>query len=171
MMHLNSSSYKQRGVSLIEVLVTALIMGVGLIGMASLQSKSAQFNQGAYLRSQANLLAYDIAERMRTNRNEAITGSVADLDNEKAAVPNPYETDYATTEASGSNTSDKDLAEWKQNLANYLGDTAQGKIACDVTTKECTISIRWAEPGENIVDKDDDEILDPDNEFVYVTSF
>jgi type IV pilus assembly protein PilV len=96
MKYLSKHRFNQRGVSLIEVLVTALIMGVGLIGMATLQSKSTQFNQGAYLRSQANLLAYDIAERMRTNRSDAISGSASVPANgsvaEVPAVPNAYNT-------------------------------------------------------------------------------
>lgn len=55
----------QHGVTLVEVLVTLLILSIGLIGMAAMQVRALQFNQDAYLRSQANVLLYDMAERCR----------------------------------------------------------------------------------------------------------
>lgn len=55
----------QHGVTLIEALITLLILSIGLIGMAAMQVRTLQFNQDAYLRSQANVLLYDMAERCR----------------------------------------------------------------------------------------------------------
>lgn len=57
----------QRGVSMIEVLVTLLVLSVGLLGIAALQVRTLQFNQDAYYRSQANVLLYDMAERSRSH--------------------------------------------------------------------------------------------------------
>ena len=62
-----------RGFTLIEVLIALLILAVGLLGMATLMTTSLQSNQGAYRRSQASLLTYDLVERMRLNRSQAIT--------------------------------------------------------------------------------------------------
>lgn len=56
---------RQGGVSLIETLVTLLVLSVGLIGLASLQTRTLQFNQDAQLRSLANVLLDDMAERCR----------------------------------------------------------------------------------------------------------
>lgn len=56
---------RQGGVSLIETLVTLLVLSVGLIGLASLQARTLQFNQDAQLRSLANVLLDDMAERCR----------------------------------------------------------------------------------------------------------
>lgn len=55
------------GFTLIEVLVAVLILAIGLLGLAELQVVGLRNNYNAYLRSQAILLAYDIAERMRAN--------------------------------------------------------------------------------------------------------
>ncbi|TAN53112.1 MAG: type IV pilus modification protein PilV [Methylococcaceae bacterium] len=55
------------GFTLIEVLVAVLILAIGLLGLAELQVVGLRNNHNAYLRSQAILLAYDIAERMRAN--------------------------------------------------------------------------------------------------------
>ena len=60
---------KQQGAGLIEVLVTVLILGTSLLALAALQSRSLQYNHSAYLRSQANILAYDILDRVRINRS------------------------------------------------------------------------------------------------------
>lgn len=68
-------NYKQQsGFSLIEVLVSALILSIGLVGVAGLQAVSLKNNQSAYMRSQATALAYDLADRMRTNVAGANTG-------------------------------------------------------------------------------------------------
>jgi type IV pilus assembly protein PilV len=61
----------QRGISLIEVLVTVIILSIGLLGMAGLQSRLQQSEMEAYQRSQALLLLNDMANRIATNRGAA----------------------------------------------------------------------------------------------------
>lgn len=58
---------KQTGFTLVEVMVSVVILAIGLLGLAGLQATSTRFNGSAYLRSQATNLAYDIADRMRAN--------------------------------------------------------------------------------------------------------
>jgi type IV pilus assembly protein PilV len=55
------------GFTLIELLIAMLVLGVGLLGLASLQAKSLSNTQLAYNRSLATELAYDLADRMRAN--------------------------------------------------------------------------------------------------------
>ncbi|MBX2857639.1 MAG: type IV pilus modification protein PilV [Cellvibrionaceae bacterium] len=62
------SGAKQEGTTLIEVMVAALIMGIGILGILSLQGRALQFSQQSYLFSQATILAQDMAERMSSNR-------------------------------------------------------------------------------------------------------
>ena len=57
------------GFTLIEVLVALVVMSVGLLGLALLQQNAVAFNRDAYLASQATVLAYDIADRIRGNRS------------------------------------------------------------------------------------------------------
>lgn len=65
----------QQGFSLIEVLVALLILSIGLLGLASLQMQSVQFNQSALYASQANFLAYEVLDRMQANAQEARDGN------------------------------------------------------------------------------------------------
>jgi len=72
----------QRGMTLIEVLVTILILSIGLLGMAGLQSRLQMSEMEAYQRAQALLLLNDMANRIATNRNFAasyVTGTSSPL--------------------------------------------------------------------------------------------
>ena len=60
-----------RGFSLIEVLVTILILTVGLLGLAGLQSRALTSQMEAYQRSQALILLKDMADRINANRSDA----------------------------------------------------------------------------------------------------
>lgn len=62
---------KNTGFTLIEVLVSMLVLAVGLLGLAGLQARSLGNNANAYNRSQATQLAYDLADRMRANLADA----------------------------------------------------------------------------------------------------
>ena len=59
---------KAAGFSLIEVMVAVLVLGVGLLGFALLQTMSVRFTQSANQRTQATNLAYDMLDQMRANR-------------------------------------------------------------------------------------------------------
>lgn len=58
---------KQVGFSLIEVMITMLVMAIGLLGLAALQIKSVQFSQASLQQSLAAMQASDMAERLWSN--------------------------------------------------------------------------------------------------------
>lgn len=58
-------SQREKGAGLIEVLVTVLILATSLLAIAALQTRSLQYNHSAFIRSQANIIAYDVIDRMR----------------------------------------------------------------------------------------------------------
>jgi type IV pilus assembly protein PilV len=61
-----------RGFTLVEVLVSLVVLAIGLLGIAKLMLFSSHSNDSAYLRSQATALAYEILDDMRANRQEAM---------------------------------------------------------------------------------------------------
>jgi len=58
---------RQHGFTLLEVLIALLILSIGLLGLAALQTKSLRSNQMASMRTTVTQLAYDISDRMRAN--------------------------------------------------------------------------------------------------------
>jgi type IV pilus assembly protein PilV len=58
---------RQRGFTLLEVLISILVFSIGLLGVAGLLVMSVRTNHSAFLRTQASFLAESMAERMRTN--------------------------------------------------------------------------------------------------------
>jgi len=65
----------QNGFTLLEVLITVLIMSIGLLGLAGLQVTSLKNNHSSYQRTQVTLLAYDVVDRMRANTIAIATGN------------------------------------------------------------------------------------------------
>jgi len=67
----NGKAAFQRGVSLIEILITLLVLAVGLLGLAALQGFSLQAGQTSYYRTQATNIGYEVADFARANRSVA----------------------------------------------------------------------------------------------------
>lgn len=57
----------QHGFSMLEILVSVVVISIGLLGLAGLQATSLKANAGAYERTQASILAQDILDRMQAN--------------------------------------------------------------------------------------------------------
>lgn len=144
---------KQQGATLIEVAVTVLILSTSLLAMATLQTRSLQFNQSAFMRSQANIYAYDIIDRIRINRG-------ANGNNVES-----YNLDYDSSPSGGGLVED-DTTAWRENIERSLPD-GKGAIDCNKTTHICEISIKWTEEQIFGADANEDE---NSTEFVYTTS-
>ena len=89
----NSTKKKSTGLTMIEVLVTLVILSIGLLGMAALQLTGLRSANSSNYRTQAILLANDMAERMRANQaavnnNQFIAVNSAAIN--CAAFPAPY---------------------------------------------------------------------------------
>ena len=70
-------STKQHGFSMLEILITMVIVATALFGTAGLQLNAMRMNQGGQFRTQAVFLASDIAERMEANKEAAYAGAYA----------------------------------------------------------------------------------------------
>jgi type IV pilus assembly protein PilV len=73
--NLQHAGFRPRGFTLVEVLVSLVILALGLLGIAKLMLFSSHANDSAYLRSQATALAYEILDNMRANKAGAIAGN------------------------------------------------------------------------------------------------
>jgi len=147
---------RQSGMTLIEILVTVLVLAVGLLGMASLTVGSLKNNQGAFLRTQATILTYDMADRMRSNASQAIAGNYNSL---------TTSTTYADPSCmaagcTGADRVDADLFVWKQQIEGANGNMAMlpggvgtitGGGGATTAGNAFTITITWSEDRWNDV--------------------
>lgn len=60
-----------RGFTLLEVLITLIVLAIGLLGLANLQSKMQVAQVESYQRAQAVLLLEDMVSRINANRGQA----------------------------------------------------------------------------------------------------
>lgn len=127
------------GMTLVEVLVTLVIISVGLLGVAALQLTTVRNNSDAYVRAQAAVLASDMLDRMRANRNEGTLG------------PERYEIDM-DDDNEPETTAGDDIASWRLVLAEQLPQ-GKGEIAYDSNTALVTITIQWGERSANEADR------------------
>ena len=67
----------QQGVSLVEVLVAMVLLGVAVIGFVALQVRAVTATSESFNRSQAVSIAQDMSERMRANYGQIAAYSVA----------------------------------------------------------------------------------------------
>ncbi|MEX0731353.1 MAG: type IV pilus modification protein PilV [Aquisalimonadaceae bacterium] len=116
-----------RGFSLVEILVTLLIIGIGMLGIAGLQMRAQQAELEAYQRSQALILVEDMVNRISANRSIAecyiTTGFVG-----SGVNPDPCLSFAASARR---DRVDADLEEWVAALdgtAEQVGADAVGSI-------------------------------------------
>jgi type IV pilus assembly protein PilV len=121
------------GFTLVEVLVTLVILSVGLLGIAALHTASLRNNLDSALRSQASALAADVADRMRGNRNAALDGDY-----------NLALTDATPALTGTPSLAQRDLNAWRTLLAQMLPN-GTGAVALDPVTDVCLITVQWGE--------------------------
>jgi len=115
-----------QGFSLIEVLVALLVLAIGLLGLAALQTTGFKFGHQSYERTQAVLQAYDITDRMRANKSGA--GSAVNTAYDSVALGNlpAVSVDCAAASCTGNQLATYDIRSWNAANANLL---AEGKGA------------------------------------------
>lgn len=122
---------RQRGFSMLEVLITIVIMAFGLLGISGLMVKGIDNSTGADLSSRATQAANQMIDALRANR--------ANFGN--------YTVTFANTAADFSTTSVQDLDrnQWLTTLA--VLPNGDGDVTCDATNPAriiCTIRVRFS---------------------------
>ena len=115
-----------RGIGLIEVLVSVLILGVGLLGIAAMQSLALRGGQSSLESSQAVMQATSIIEAMRSNRANA--GS--------------YNVGLCTAPAAGG-LAGTDLTAWIASLKSTIGNDAATCGGITGCPNACVITVQW----------------------------
>jgi type IV pilus assembly protein PilV len=132
------------GFTIVEVLVSLVILSIGLLGIAKLVLYSAHSNDSAYLRSQATQLAYEILDNMRANPTAAAAGNYNTALTTAAVNPG-----YSCLNAAcpvAANLAAYDVYAWKTRLAAPAGALPSGQGSVTVTTTPpimATIVVQW----------------------------
>lgn len=129
---------RSEGFTLVEVLVSVLILGIGLLGLAGLQNVCIAAGYSSLQRSQASWLAGDMADLLRANPDAARAGD--------------YDTNFADVaagcpEGGGSTRAQLDRGLWQSNVCTALGGTGSGSV--QVVRRgdlfSAVIAVRWSD--------------------------
>jgi len=143
-----SSTRAEYGFTMLEVLVTILILAFGLLGVAGLQARTQLAEMEAYQRAQAIVLLQDMVDRINANRKNAALYVTAS----PRGTGNPVEDCIGA----GYTGHQRDLCEWSNALLGAAEKTsggtsvgamigARGCITNPVTTmpREFVVSVVW----------------------------
>lgn len=136
-----SNKRSQRGFTLIEVLIAALVLSVGLLGLAGLQGIAQKLGYSAYQRSQAASLAYEIADAIRANAKNA-------SQYEKIAMTTADDCDPNLSRVNNDTVANNDLREWVNRIACLFPGGAKHVIRR--TGNNVDIEISWDESESRV---------------------
>lgn len=112
-------SKQQLGTTLLEVLITLLVVSIGLLGMASFQLRAVKLNAETHRRLQALNLAYEISDSIAVNSRQAANGDyTVTLANQVSSAP-------------ADSVADRDVKKWLAFVATHLPN---GDVVIDAPT-------------------------------------
>lgn len=123
---------------MIEVLIALVVLALGLLGFALLQTMNLRYTQSANYRTQATNLAYDLLDQMRANNLAAAQYGVAT---------------FAAGTVSGANCSRptavitiaQSVARWQCQVVEALGEEASATVTYTAGTGTANVVIAWDE--------------------------
>lgn len=132
-----------KGFTLIEILVSIIIIAIGLLGVAGLQTVTLRQNYNSHLLTQASFQANDMIERMRTNMLGVNNGA---YDNITGSEVNPNCLPTCTPDELAEYDANVWMTTTKSALNDGGTDTVTGTVVNNVD-ETFTIDIRWNEPA------------------------
>jgi type IV pilus assembly protein PilV len=137
------------GFSLLEVLVTILLLAFGLLGLAALQVRMVSANSEAYQRAQAAALLADMVERVRASGNVSA-----------GTIDSGYLTGTGTVGTGDSNTvtncatlsagATRDLCEWSNALKGTGEASGTASVGAMIGGRGCITQVQAPNTGTNI---------------------
>ena len=153
-------------------MVALVVLAVGLLGMASLMTRSQQSNESAYSRSQATLMAYESVERMRANLVNQVDASGNEDESRRykemyiaqgsnyssynvASLPACASAPTGNVPDGGASRATYDLAFWCHNVRDTLPgvDAANSSVVVSAPDADgaiaVAITLAWTANGES----------------------
>ena len=156
----------QAGATLMEVLVSFLIVSFGLLAMLSMQNAALQFNKTSEMRSVATMLANDIGDRMKANIAATLAGNYDMTSAYSPASSTPARTDCAIADnCSAQELATRDLGEWLRTLYFSL-PSSDAYLVANTANRAVDLWIAWRDPNNS-----DDPVADNGNKKECPTGF
>lgn len=137
---------RQHGFSLLEVLISALIFAIGLLGLAALQARTLAAANSSYERAAAAIYANSILDAMRAAVMSAEPAG-------RAAQAQAYvRPDWICAPPNGGTLASNDLRDWITEMRANLHPSACGRVtAIDANTFTYRVEVCWNDSagGEN----------------------
>lgn len=124
------NSLRQKGVSLIEVMITLFVLTFGVLAIGNLQTDALIGVNISSSHFMVNTMSQDILEQLKADSEGAAAGV--------------YNTNYSDTGATPNAPAGLVQLQnyWKTNTAQAL---SSGEMKIDCNTNECLVSVRWNE--------------------------
>lgn len=133
---------RARGVTLIEVLITIVILAFGLLGVAGLQARMQLAEVESYHRSHAIVLLQDMVDRVAANRRNAMSYVTAA----------PLGAGNGIQDCTGLAGADLDLCQWNNALLGAPETAASGqKVGAMIGARGCITNVSATMPREFVV--------------------
>lgn len=143
-------SFTLRASTLLEVLLSLVVLSIGVLGMARLQLLSMVNTQQAYLHTQAIFLASDLAQSIMANPQAIESRSLAE-------ISDAMHINCSVSQSCGrSQAASNELSRWQQSVADTLPsgkavvcidktpfDGSSVEAACDMQGNSYVIKIWW----------------------------
>jgi type IV pilus assembly protein PilV len=175
---------KQKGFSLLEVLVAVVVLSIGMLSVAGLQLRALRANNANFVRAQANILAFDMSDRMRANTVGVQSGEYSLNFDGSASALNDLKVDDAdlcddgNKDCSVTELKNWDIFKWAEGLSDekIIPLNGAGTITCgnDLITNNactagtpctagptCSVTVSWNIHNPDILNSDDKPDLIP----------
>lgn len=133
----SSSKARQAGISLLEVLISIVIIAIGILGLAGLQARATNAEFESYQRSQAIILANDMVDRIRMNRaNKGSFKNISDSTTGTGYLGTTGDDSYAVS-CPGSTQAEIDLCEWNDLLQGSNETLGTDQVGAMIGARGC----------------------------------
>lgn len=136
--------HTQRGSTLIESLVAVLVLALGVMGMASVQTRTLTTARTTTMRATAMRAVDDLLERMQANPGTRPSSGQPNLYITPWGPP-PLASDCASASCNGAQLAAFDLAQWKAALARELPAGDALVFASDTDRHQFGVLVAWKE--------------------------
>lgn len=168
---------RQAGVGFVEILIAIVVLSIGLLGLASLQTSSLKNSDSSMQRSLAIVAAYDLIDRIQAARAQGVNPS-----DYAAVMPLPT-APGACNVPTASSIQTRDINEWingryetredgtkvvgglrkdpsNPNNQNLLGPDACGGVFCNADNVTCLVRVVWSDARGLQVGSNTDQLVD-----------